>query len=440
MNPQTTASYRSGHRWMFPEASLASGWPLNESDKSATRTDIALLASALFLQRFGIPFFHTRLTFDFIIASMIFVHQFVSGRLFIQYDRLLWFLVVVLAATFSTLLNFESRMLTSYGLFVLIYFLFTVSRSSTAARYKSTLQGFQFLVFILSCLAIAQFAAQLVVDGRKLIMFYGIFPNSILPFSTEMGRILGSSLIKSNGIFLPEPSTMSQIAALGILIEVLEFRRPRYLIVLTVGLLLAYSGTGITILLLCLPLACLVNTRAQLPVMLVSLFAVGLLATGIIHLSAFTSRIGEFDDSHASAFMRFVSPFWMAADYFDTASLSQLVSGNGPGGIGFVPRGGDLIYKASGSSWFNLIYYYGLVGAFVFVCFLGSCFRRSWCPKPLFVALIYQYLVTSANVLGTATLIIMIVLCTLNGRELRRGRINKSSQNRPSFVDRLVPG
>jgi hypothetical protein len=404
-----------------------SATPISPIYKSETRVDIALLASALFLQRFGLPFFHTFLTFDFVFAALIIVHQFASGRLFVQYDRLLWFLVVVLAATSSLLLNFEGRMLTSYGLFVLIYFLFTLSRPSTPDQYKSTLQGFQFLVLILSYLAIAQFAAQFVVSGRKIIMFYGMVPDFLLARGAEgIGQWGGSSLIKSNGVFLPEPSTMSQIAALGILIECLEFRRPRYLVVLTLGLLLAFSGTGITILLLSLPLAVLVNRRAQLPAMLVSLLAFGLFASGIIHVSAFTSRLGEFEDTNASGFVRFVSPFWMAADYFDKTSLPEFLLGNGPGGIGFRPHA---FYWASGSPWFNLIYYYGLIGAFVFTCFLGYCFRRSRCPKPLFAALIYYQWVIG-NILGTPTLIMMVVLCTLNGPEPRRRRIDETGQYR----------
>jgi hypothetical protein len=440
INTMTNVSRYNVDRRILAKTSVSYVFPTYRSE---TRVDIALLASALFLQRFGLPFFHTRLTFDFVFAVLIFVHQFASGRLFIQYDRLLWFLVVVLAATSSLLLNFESTMLTSYGLFVLIYFLFTLSRPCTPDQYKSTLRGFQFLVLILSCLAIAQFAAQFVVSGKKIIMFYGLVPDFLLApgGGDNIGNWGESSLIKSNGVFLPEPSTMSQMAAFGILIECLEFRRPRYLVVLTLGLLLAFSGTGITILLLSLPLAVLVNQRAQLPVMLVSLLAFGLFASGIINPSAFTSRLGEFEDTHASGFLRFVSPFWMAVDYFDTASLPELLRGNGPGGIGFRPSrgGGNLIYHASGSSWFNLIYYYGLIGAFVFTCFFGYCFRRSRCPRPLIAALIYLQWVIG-NVVGTSTLIMMVVLCTLNGPEPRRRRIDETGQYRSSLAARSVAG
>ena len=51
--------------------------------------------------------------------------------------------------------------------FLTLYSLMTLSRPSTADQYKSTLQVFQFLVMLLSCLAVAQFVAQFVVDGRK---------------------------------------------------------------------------------------------------------------------------------------------------------------------------------------------------------------------------------------------------------------------------------
>jgi hypothetical protein len=286
------------------------------------------------------------------------------------------------------------------------------------------------------------------VDPRKLMMFFGIFPDSVLPLNAEGGRggvnTMGTlsaagGVLKSNGIFLDEASEMSQIAALGILIEILEFRRPRYLIMLTLGFLLAYSGTGVTILLVSLPLAFLADRKAQPPLMLVGLLAFGLLAAGVIDLSAFTSRIGEFEDTHSSGFERFVGSFWMAAEYFPAASLLQLLLGNGPG-EGFHPDRGGLIYSGGGATWFNWIYLYGLIGAFLFTCFMASCFQRSPCPKPLIVALIYHYLVTGGAVAGTVVQIIMVVLCTLNGPEPRRGRIDEPGRYRSSLVPGSVAG
>ena len=132
---------------------------------------------------------------------------------------------------------------------------------------------------------------------------------------------------------MAEPSIFSQITALGILIEVLEFGRPRYLIVMALGFLVAYSGTGLMLLLIFLPLAALRHGRAGLSALLVVMFVLGLVATGIIDLSAFTSRVGEFEERESSGFARFVAPFWLAAKHFDTASLQALLVGTGPGTV-----------------------------------------------------------------------------------------------------------
>ena len=228
------------------QATLMSGVPgavlaRRAGNKSEPRVDVALLASALFLQRFTLPFSHEKVvSLSIAPVAMILVYQFISGRLLIQYDRLIWFLLVTLAATTSLLLNFKSNSLTSYSLFLVIYFMFTLIHPKSADQYKRTLACFQLLMLILSGLAIFQFLAQFIVNSQSLLMFFGIFPDSLLPYHARvntMGIISDAGgLAKSNGIFLSEASTMSQLAAIAILIEVSKFRRPRYLIVLTIGL------------------------------------------------------------------------------------------------------------------------------------------------------------------------------------------------------------
>jgi hypothetical protein len=409
----------------FPEANSASP---GLTDASAVRVDAALLASALFLQRIELPIFGSTLGLDFVAAILIFAHQFASGRLFIQYDRLLWLLLLVVAATASWLLNADSKR-TSYGLFLITYSMFILARPSTPDQYKATLRAFQFLVLIISWLAIVQFLAHFVISPAKLVMFFGIIPDSLL---THPGESVEAG-VKSNGIFLLEASYMSQIGALGILVEILEFRRPRYLLVLTLAFLLAYGGSGLSILLLSLPLAAFVNPKAQLPAIVVTLFALVLFATGFIHLSMFTSRLGEFENTGSSGFSRFVSSFWQAADYFKTASLAELLFGKGPG-YGFVP---SAFYATESNSWFKLFLEYGAFGSFVFICFFTACFRRSRCPKPLIVALMYNFLFTGAtSLINSFFIILMVVLCTLSRPEPRRLRLNETDRYPSSLVTR----
>jgi hypothetical protein len=415
--------YNAGRRMLADPA----GRPIYRSDKSATRTDIALLVSMLFLQRFSLPFSDTALQLELVAMGLILFYQFISGKLLIPYDRLLWFLGFAAAITCSLLLNFKSTMLTGYFQFMIFHSFFMLSRRSSADQYRSTLQAFQFIVVLLSCLGVAQFLANFVLDSARLMNLYGMIPDFLLGRAqVDMHPYDGSFVFRSNAIFLSEASTLSQITALGILIEVLEFRRPKYLLVMMFGFLVSYSGTGSALLLLFLPLAGL-QGRAAGSALLVVMFALGLFATGMVELSAFTSRIDEFQNTKTSGFSRFISPFWLAAEQFDTASLQALLLGNGPGTAKIVSAktwytGGFV------ATWLKLFYEYGMLGSFMIGCFLASCLRRSRCPGLVVAAIIFAYVFLQ----GIMT--ITIVLCTLSGPEPRRGRIDEAGQYRSPLI------
>src|SRR5207302_8616257 len=129
---------------------------------------------------FSLSFGNSLLSLDIVPAAFILLYQFAAGRLLILYDRLLWFLVLAFAVTTSLLLNFKRQMLPSYSELIVVYFIFTLSRSVTRERYRYTLRAFQFLVLLLSFLAIAQFFAQFFVDGRELVQFFGMVPDYLL--------------------------------------------------------------------------------------------------------------------------------------------------------------------------------------------------------------------------------------------------------------------
>jgi hypothetical protein len=267
---------------------------------------------------------------------------------------------------------------------------------------------------LFSCLAIVQLGAEFVGENDRLTHFYGFFPNFLFGVA-EVDRF-PPSYFRSNGIFLSEASVLSQIAALALLIEFLEFGRWRYLSIIAVGLLLAYSGTGLMLLLFFLPLASVRHGRAGLSVLFVVLFALGLVATGIIDLSAFTSRVGEFEDTQTSGFSRFVAPFWLAAEQFQTATWRGLLIGSGPGTGKFFSSAPENVGFTGGfvGSWIKILYEYGLIGSFIFCCFMASCFRRLRCPGLVVAAVIFAYVFLQ----GSMT--IAIPLCTLHGRDRRR--------------------
>jgi hypothetical protein len=394
---------------------------------SATRADTLLLIAALFLQRFLVPFHGTYLQLDLVAIGTILLHQFFSGRLLIPYDRLLWFLLFALAATSALLLNFEGYMLSGYLQFTVFYALFTLRRPSNLDRYAETLHTFQFLVMLLSCVAVGQFVAQFAVNGTALGNFYGIFPDSLFAYH-NYSRTFGPGIIKSNALFLGEPSTLSQLTALGILIEVMEFGRPKYLLAMALGFLVAYSGTGL-MLLSFLPLAGLRHGKAGLSVLLVITFMLGLAVTGIIDLSAFSSRVSEFDTRGTSGYSRFVSPFILAANQFKSVPLPQLLVGSGPGTIKFFASTWENHWYTGGfaEDWIKILYEYGTIGTFIFIWFLVFSFRRSQCPGLVRAAIIFAFIFLEGG------MILAIPLCTLTAPKLR-GRIAAANQYGPPRV------
>jgi hypothetical protein len=408
----TSLSQYSGKRDVSTNTSTASICPIFDS---GTRVDIVLLVSAFFLQRFSLPFAGTHLALDVVFVAFILLHQFLSGNLVIQYDRLLWFLAAGLLATCSLLVNLERASVTSYLLFLVLCSLLTFNKRSSDAQYMSTLRAFQFLVMFLSCLAIGQFLAQFVVSGYSLVKFYGIVPDVFFTGAHTIHKIEGSSLLKSNGIFLAEPSNLTQVAALGILIEVLEFRRPRYLLLMVLGSMLAYSGAGMVTLLLFLPLASLRLGRVAVSVLLVGAVALGLFKSGIIDVSIFQSRSAELESTNSSGFNRFIGPFWMAGHFFSTANLQTLLIGSGPGTKALL----DNAVRYSGiNGWLKQLFEYGFIGSAIFICFLASCLHASRCPKLVLGAVLFTYFFI-ADFLITWVCTILIVLCTLHGPEVR---------------------
>jgi hypothetical protein len=144
-----------------------------------------------------------------------------------------------------------------------------------------------------------------------------------------------------------------------------------------------------------------------------------LFATGIIDPSVFLGRVGEFEDKGASGFDRFVAPVLLAAKQFDNASLLLLLVGNGPGTAKTL--NGAAFYSAFAPTWFKLFIEYGIIGSFIFVCFLASCLRQSKCPGLVLAAMIVNY-IFNVDFLTTSILTIMIVLGTLNSGEAKRIR------------------
>ena len=173
--------------------------------------------------------------------------------------------------------------------------------------------------------------------GVSIFSFKGILPDSILyEFGYNLVIPLGvSDLYKSNGFFLIEPSTFSQVMALGLIIEVLAFRRARYLSLFAVAMLLSFSGTGWIVLGSFVAAAVLgmgwrgIAIGGGTVLLMGALLGVGsLVQPDIAH--ALQQRMDEISQPSTSGHRRFITPFWALSDTL-TAEPEAAIVGLGSG-------------------------------------------------------------------------------------------------------------
>src|SRR5262249_27635150 len=139
-------------------------------------------------------------------------------------------------------------------------------------------------------------------------------------------------LNKSNGFFLLEPSHFSQMIGLGMVAELAFFRPSWRLAVLGLALLLSYSGTGLILCAVFVPLLLIQRGHGRLVVLILGV-ALGLfLLSNLIHITSLFERVSEFDSEQSSAFARFLSPFYLFSDVVFPRVQTTLF-GLGPGSI-----------------------------------------------------------------------------------------------------------
>ena len=172
---------------------------------------------------------------------------------------------------------------------------------------------------VIAAAGLAQFAAQFA--GAALFAFTGLLPASLL-IEHDYNLIIPlgvDHLLKSNGFFLVEPSTFSQIMALALVIEALSLRRRAWLLLFAGGLLVAFSGTGWIVLAAFLLVALLAMGLEGLAIAGGILVLLGVLAGATAWLApdiaaSVLGRLNEVFIPGTSGHDRFITPFWVLSD------------------------------------------------------------------------------------------------------------------------------
>jgi hypothetical protein len=214
--------------------------------------------------------------------------------------------------------------------------------SFAIVRFREPLPETHFFTLIQKCLCVIAIAGllQYILQfvGIRAFTFRGYIPDQYLNeqmFNVVSATQYGGSIYRSNGFFLVEPSVFSQFMAIAICIEILYFRRTRWLVLFFAAMFPSVSGTGLMVLASFLAVYGAVSgERGLLGVVAIVFVGTAIfLAFGYLEPSVtdiLVSRIGEFNEQGSSASTRFVTPWLVALKVWDQVPRT-LLTGIGPG-------------------------------------------------------------------------------------------------------------
>ncbi len=302
--------------------------PVAERRAAALRFTWMIMAASLLLQRFGLPLGTSG--FDIVgpVGVLIAMWAVFRGTLALNRFRTIMFLFLALCSVAGLAWHAVAP---SQGVSIsglpslpsLLQFLMVTSFAVLSFAEAVDERAFFRIVTgwfaFIAVAGILEFAAQFA--GLDLFAFSSFLPARVLfeaGYNLRIPLGVGHAL-KSNGFFLLEPSMMSQFMALGLIIEILAFRRPLFLALFVVGMLLSFSGTGWIVLASFIVAASLslgwrgVGLAAATVVLLALVLTVGwFLFPAVAH--ALADRANEFSQPGTSGHDRFVTPFWVLSD------------------------------------------------------------------------------------------------------------------------------
>lgn len=221
----------------------------------------------------------------------------------------------------------------------------------------------------------------------------------------------GSTILRSNGFFLLEPSMFSQTLVIAMVVDYFILGRVKYLPLYLIAYILSFSGTGALTLALAIPFYACLSARNFGRVAGFVIAGVVAIVLGSFafpeQVGSMLSRTNELSYSGSSGYARFIGPFLPIADLSHEA---RFLVGWGPGATERY-----LYYvEGTGNSIAKLITDYGVVGIAAFLAmFVGTLWRRE--TAILSVLALTTFIVGGGYLLFTPMLVLLFLLCIWGG-------------------------
>ncbi|MBL8267464.1 hypothetical protein [Steroidobacter sp.] len=311
--------------------------------------------------------------------------------------RLSFYCITLAVLILPQLLQAGTFSMNSLYMLALLHIPYVLVLVRGAELAPKVLTFFLYIARMLAVLAVAQYFLQGFIDNALLYPIDNLIPQEFVVqgFNAQGTINYGSTQIRATGVFMLEPSFLTQFLAVAIVAESVTSRRLWPLGLYTVGILMAHAGTGILILALCMPFVVFIHRRWDL-------LALGILGIVVIfvfgealNLNFLTNRAGEFDDPNSSGFARFVGGFYMFEQML-WPNLERALFGYGAGAFMDYVHLFDI--EVADMPMTKMIFEFGLVGAFTYFVFIASCLFASPLPRMLSVAIGLTFLLNGMYV------------------------------------------
>ncbi len=259
------------------------------------------------------------------------------------------------------------------------------------------MDGFLNLVGLIAVFGIIQYSAQFVIGPVLAFPIENLLPPWLLvsKFNTQGILEYGSTILRTNGIVMLEPSVFSQLLGLGLVFELAYRQRPARMALLLASMVLSYSGTGFMLLSACLLVLTVSKRRwdvvlgvlALVAVLAVAWWAAGESST----FSVFTKRANEFNSAGSSGSMRFTGGFYLFEQFLWPDPWKSLF-GFGAGSFAqyadkaWVPLAEMILFKT--------VFEFGIVGAIAYFGFLIYCLFSTGADRLISFAMLFTILLS----------------------------------------------
>ena len=320
-------------------------------------------------------------------------YGFITGQLRFEPRRLTFFLIVLSTLGVMQLMRTDSFSFPSFIMMTALASTFVFTTSTSAVTSADAHRFFCNVSAIVALLGIVQFAVQFFGNPALTFPIEAFVPQALRTsgYNNVSPLFYGSPLYKSTGFVMLEPSVFSQVCAIGLMAEL--YGRSRYLrlAIYAIALIVAYSGTGLLILAVSLPLFVIMYRRWELITRGAVLVGVVLLLSEPLNLNLLTGRFDEFGNAGSSGFARFVGWQDLFSDRLWPSPAAALF-GHGAGSFEAMAVG----YSAAQMAHTKILFEFGVLGGLVYFSFIFFCLFSNGAPRILQVAVTVCYFMNGA--------------------------------------------